>query len=76
MGVNYKISGVKVTKLFSIFYLIGTTILFFILSLLSNEPKTKIDSKQVPIYPVLAFFIYTYLKTIVSEYAFEALGKL
>lgn len=41
MGVNYKISGVKVTKLFSVYYLIGTTILFFVLSLLVISRKRK-----------------------------------
>ncbi|WP_246231515.1 ABC transporter permease [Sporosarcina jiandibaonis] len=39
MGVNYKINGVKATKLFSVFYLIGTTILFFTLSLLVLSRK-------------------------------------
>jgi multidrug/hemolysin transport system permease protein len=39
MGVNYKFFGEKSTKLFSTLYLIGTTILFFILSLLVNRRK-------------------------------------
>ncbi|QUW22411.1 ABC transporter permease [Sporosarcina sp. Marseille-Q4063] len=41
MGVNYKINGEKATKLFSVFYLIGTTILFFILSILVMNRKQK-----------------------------------
>jgi multidrug/hemolysin transport system permease protein len=39
MGVNYKFFGEKSTKLFSTLYLIGTTILFFALSLLVNRRK-------------------------------------
>ncbi|WP_210468852.1 ABC transporter permease [Sporosarcina sp. 6E9] len=41
MGVTYKIYGEPWTKLFSVFYLIGTTILFFILSLLIINRKRK-----------------------------------
>ena len=39
MGVIYEINGYKVTKLVSIFYLIATTILFFVLSLFVMSRK-------------------------------------
>ena len=41
MGVQYKIDGKIISKFFSIFYLIGTTILFFILSFLVMNRKQK-----------------------------------
>ena len=41
MGVQYKFNGETMSKLFSIFYLIGTTILFFILSFLVMNRKRK-----------------------------------
>ena len=41
MGVFYEINGKKTSKLFSVLYLIGTTILFFLLSLLVMMKKKK-----------------------------------
>ena len=41
MGIIYEINGRKITKLFSILYLFGTTMLFFILSLLVINRKGK-----------------------------------
>ena len=41
MGVFYEINSRKTTKLFSLFYLLGTTALFFILSLFVMNRKRK-----------------------------------
>lgn len=41
MGVFYEINGSKMSSLFSMFYLIGTTILFFVLSLFLMKKKKK-----------------------------------
>lgn len=41
MGVFYEINGEKVYTLFSVLYLIGTTIFFFLLSLLVMRKKSK-----------------------------------
>ena len=41
MGVFYEINGEKSSKLFSVFYLIGTTILFFTLSLFVMKRKIE-----------------------------------
>ncbi|MBE1554712.1 ABC transporter permease [Sporosarcina limicola] len=41
MGIFYEINGSPTSKLFSVFYLIGTAILFFILSLLVMMKKRK-----------------------------------
>lgn len=41
MGVFFEINGSKTSTLFSVFYLIGTTILFFLLSLLVMKKKQK-----------------------------------
>ncbi len=41
MGMLYDINGKKTSTLFSIFYLCGTTLLFFGLSLLVMRRKSK-----------------------------------
>lgn len=41
MGVIYKMNGEKLSTLFSVFYLIGTILVFFVLSLLVMNRKNK-----------------------------------